>query len=149
MCPFNRGIQDWRFSSCWCERDTYSHSEAIGVEKEGQTQLRLHVKYESEEREAFRGNLPCNISIYSVLTFEPWALRGSFCFFPLMLIFQARRCRQGLVNNTDELPAIASSILEMSQGPLAFDQFFWSNLVWRKPMEPVPARNSSLQMNAE
>lgn len=28
--------------------------------------------------ELFRGNFLCNISIYSILTFEPWSMRGSF-----------------------------------------------------------------------
>lgn len=31
--------------------------------------------------ELFRGNFLCNISIYSILTFELWAMRGSFYKF--------------------------------------------------------------------
>lgn len=64
-----------------------------GVKKgiKTKTLLHLHVGYRSKERATFRGNFLCNISIYSILTFELCAMRGSFYkfLFPDADFFQA------------------------------------------------------------
>lgn len=82
--------------------------------------------------------------LYAILAFfQCWPLsygqwEVALCFLSLMLIFQAWKCQQGLVNNTAKLSAIPFTLPDMS-----WSTFVWSilsHLVRKKPTEPSSAR---------
>lgn len=105
------------------------------------TLLHLHVGYRSKERATFRGNFLCNISIYSMLTFELCTMRGSFYtfLFPDADFFQAWMCQQVLVNNTAEL----FSCSLQSRWRLLEHSLVWSipsHLDRKRPTELASAR---------